>query len=124
MSTPVSVPKDFCAACVAASTNKTAGSISTLNGIGRQFYGKEEPCGQCGSSVRTLWWTLVHLPLIPLGSYRFLQTEGNFMKSRFLSRKLDAMRWGQVFRTWIIGWLAGAAVVTAIILWDQYKKGH
>jgi hypothetical protein len=124
MATPVPALKTFCAACVAATNDKTPGSISTMNGIGRQFYGEEDVCAQCGSSVCTLWFTLVHLPLVPLGSYRFLQTEGNFMKSRFLSRKLGAMRWGQVMRTWVIGWIAGAALITAIALWDQYKRGH
>src|ERR1700730_15389242 len=36
----------FCATCVAESTAETSGNVSTVNGIGRTFYGKAEPCAE------------------------------------------------------------------------------
>ena len=124
MSTPVSAPKTFCGSCVAASSEQTPGNISTFNGIGRQFYGSADVCAQCGSAVRTLWFVLVHLPLVPLGSYRYIQTGSGYNKSQFLSRKLAGIRWDQAAKTWLFGWLAGAGLITAFVLWDQYKKGR
>lgn len=54
----------FCATCAAESTDETPGRISTINGIGRTFHGKAEPCATCGSVVRTLWWTLVRVNIV------------------------------------------------------------
>ena len=124
MSTPVSVPKNFCGACVAASSDRTPGNISTFNGVGRQFYGKADVCAQCGSAVRTLWAVFVNVPLVPLGSYRYLQVESGYSRSRFLSRRLPGIRWDQAARTWLLGWLAAAALITALVLWNNYKYGR
>ena len=34
----------FCEHCIAETTDETPGDVSTLNGIGRQFYGSAAPC--------------------------------------------------------------------------------
>lgn len=37
----------FCEHCIAETTDETPGDVSTLNGIGRQFYGSAAPCPEC-----------------------------------------------------------------------------
>ena len=59
----------FCAECTAQSTDRTPKKISTTNGIGRKFYGSADRCSQCGSVVRTLWFTIAYVPLIPLAHF-------------------------------------------------------
>jgi hypothetical protein len=120
MSTPAQAPGTFCSQCVAASEAKTPGNISATNGIGRMFYGNTDPCQACGSTIRTLWFALIYLPLIPLGSYRYIEIKTTGLGSRFFSRK-TATRWDQVLKTWVIGWLVGAAVVAAVIAWENFK---
>jgi hypothetical protein len=114
-------PWEFCAKCTAESTEQTPGNISTINGIGRKFYGSAEPCPTCGSTVRTLWWTLVELPMIPLGSYRYQLRNASVSRSQFWARKTQ-MRWGQVLKTWIVGLAIGAIVITAIVMYDLHKQ--
>ncbi len=110
----------FCEKCTAESNDTTPGNISTINGIGRKFYGSAEPCPQCGSTIRTLWWTLVDIPIIPLGSFRYQLRDAKISRSQFWARKTQ-MRWGQIFKTWIIGLSAGAAVFAGIIYYDHLK---
>ena len=109
------VPKTiFCEKCLAVSTDKTPGDVSTMNGIGRKFYGAAEPCSTCGSVIRTLWFTLIDVPLIPLGSYRYkTATEEADMSVRFWCRK-TGWHWSQILLTWVLGLVIGAAVFGAI----------
>ncbi len=112
----------FCSECVADSTEQTPGNISTVNGVGRMFYGGAEPCAKCGSVVRTLWWTFASLPLIPRGSYRYKTvSDDKFRKKTFLARR-SSMRWGQVFKTWVLGLAIGVAVFAAFSLWESWKN--
>jgi len=104
----------FCEQCLAASTEKTPGDVSTMNGVGRKFYGAANPCVTCGSVIRTLWGTFIDIPLIPLGSYRYkTASEESGMSVRFWCRKT---KWHgpQIIKTWAIGWVIGAAIFTAI----------
>jgi len=111
----------FCESCVAETTDETPGDVSTLNGIGRQFYGSAAPCPECASVIRTLWWTLVSLPVVPLASYRYKTSEEHGTRARFWCRKLPARHWNQIFKTWVIGLVAGTAVFIGIYVYDQYK---
>src|SRR5207342_288239 len=88
----------FCESCQAGSTSASPGGVSTVNGVGRKFYGGAEKCATCGSVVRVLWLVFVDIPLIPLGSYRYQQIEGGglSLRGRFLARRTHT-RWGQVF---------------------------
>jgi hypothetical protein len=113
--------KIFCERCVTETSDKTPGDISTLNGIGRQFYGSAAPCPECASVIRTLWWTLASIPLAPLGSYRYKTADESGMRARFWCRKLPVLHWEQVWKTWVIGLAAGAAVTTGIIMYYNYK---
>jgi len=106
----------FCERCVAESTDETPGDISTMNGIGRKFYGSAEPCPECASVVRTLWWTFIDFPIIPLGSYRYKTSEEAVTRSRFWCRKLPAVNSSQVFKTWGLALLALPAVIVIIVI--------
>ncbi len=128
MSQTVSAPprevtskKIFCSRCVAETTDQTPGDVSTMNGIGRKFYGSAVPCPECASVIRTLWWTLVELPLVPLGSYRYKTAEEGVMRSRFWCRKLPNRHWEQVWKTWAIGFVLGTAVIIGFYLYYSFK---
>ena len=112
----------FCEHCVAESTDETPGDVSTLNGIGRQFYGSSEPCPQCASVIRTLWWTVVELPVVPLGSYRYKTAQEGGRRARFWCRKLPARHWSQILKTWTIGLAAAIAVFTGIFIYEHFFK--
>jgi hypothetical protein len=66
-------PTEFCARCQAQSDGRSsAGDMSRFNGIGRTFGKASERCPQCRSVVRRVWFTVLYVPLIPLGKYRVL----------------------------------------------------
>jgi len=111
----------FCEQCRAASTDKTPGDVSTANGIGRKFYGAANPCVACGSVIRSLWFTFIDLPLIPLGSYRYkTASEDGVMSVRFWCRKTK-WNWPQIMKTWVLGWVIGAVIV-AVIWYFKSRK--
>ena len=106
---------------MAETTDETPGDVSTLNGIGRQFYGSAAPCPECASVIRTLWWTLVSLPVVPLASYRYKTSEEHGTRARFWCRKLPARHWNQIFKTWVVGVAAAIAIFIGIYVYHQYK---
>ena len=112
----------FCSQCLSESTDYTPGNISTTNGVGRKFYGGAQPCPNCGSVVKVLWWVLVDVPLIPRGCYRFKETKSdNVSRYQFLARRTH-WRWPQVFTQWAVGLVVGAIAFTLIIAWSNRKK--
>ena len=118
----VPVLKGFCEKCIAESNDKTPGDVSTVNGFGRKFYGSAKPCSVCGSVIRTLWWTAVDLPVIPLGSYRYKTiVDDDIGMSRFWARR-TSLQWNQVIKTWIVGFLAAAGIFAAIYLYKFWKS--
>ncbi|MCW8129491.1 MAG: serine/threonine protein kinase [Planctomycetota bacterium] len=119
-----SVQTGFCDRCRTQSSERTPGSISTVNGVGRKFYGSAEPCPDCASVIRTLWFTFIDFPLIPLGSYRYkpLGEEG-MRSSQFLARRTP-LRWEQVFATWFVGVLVGGAILAAVFIYNTYYKAR
>jgi hypothetical protein len=74
----------FCKSCAAATTEESAGSTFTMNGVGTELYGSKDPCQHCGSIIRTKFIVFVFIPLIPLGKYRFKWATPH----RYVSRKL------------------------------------
>ncbi len=50
----------------------------TLNGTGTTIYGKRDVSPEDGSYIVTKWFTLLYLPIIPLGSYRTTKVKKNF----------------------------------------------
>ena len=114
------VAEGFCEDCLAESTDETPGDVSTVNGCGRQFYGNARPCPKCGSVIKTLWWCMFELPLVPRGSYRYITVSSEGFSSRFWSRR-TAMEWGQVLKTWLVGFAIAAAVIGGILIWEACK---
>jgi tetratricopeptide (TPR) repeat protein len=106
----------------------SSGNVSNLNGLGRTFYGEDRPCAACGSVVQTLWIIFLHVPLIPLGTYRVLRA--NFRREvtgtkESLTALSIAFSWSQVLMTWLVGLLSVAAfagVIVGIVIWARYGK--
>ncbi len=116
------VAKGFCEHCMAESTEDTPGDVSTVNGVGRKFYGGAKPCPNCGSVIRTLWWTLVDVPIIPRGSYRYKTiTDNEIGMSRFWTRRTKT-QWDQILKTWTVGLLAVVGIVSAIVIYQHFKS--
>lgn len=80
----------FCKKCHDESTPESPGNISSTNGTGTMFYGDARRCGDCGSVVRVHWVVFCHLPIIPLGTYRYraLSGDGAFsVRTQFVARR-------------------------------------
>lgn len=113
----------FCAECVAGSQEESPRDVSTNNGIGRKFYGGADRCGRCGSVVRTLWFVVADVPLVPRGSYRYLpvgaeRLDGYFVQTAsqsFLARR-TGWQWSQIGITWLLG-ILGVAAFLLITAW-------
>jgi hypothetical protein len=108
--------RQFCDRCRAESSDASTGSIATMNGVGRTLYGGADRCAACGSVVRTLWWVIFMVPIVPRGSYRCLAVGDIYGSEHFLSRR-TAWRWGQVLGQWAIGLGLGAALFAILRAW-------
>jgi hypothetical protein len=51
-------------------------------GMGWSFGGPNHECEQCHSKVRTLWLKVFLIPLLPMGTYRTIQTSPYHYASR------------------------------------------
>ncbi len=76
---------DYCRACMAGTTQESAGGTTTVNGVGTKLYGSKSPCPQCGSIIQTKFFCFLLIPVIPLGKYRVKWVSPR----RYLSRKLN-----------------------------------
>jgi hypothetical protein len=74
----------FCNRCASGTTDESAGSTYTVNGIGTTIYGGKDPCNECGSKVQTKWLVVFFIPLIPIAKYRTKWCT----PSQYYSRKL------------------------------------
>jgi len=113
----------FCAHCVAETSDQTPGNVSTLNGIGRKFYGGAQPCPECASVIRTLWWCVVDLPILPLGSYRYKTAREGVMREQYWCRQLSKRYWPQIWKTWRLGLVSAVLVAVGVVLYEKYKGG-
>lgn len=121
---PAEEQATFCSDCVGRSRNESPRDVSTNNGIGRKFYGSADKCGRCGSVVRTLWFVIADVPLIPRGSFRYLpvggeKLDGFFVQTTsqsFLARRTQS-NWNQIGFTWFVGLLGlvAFALVSALV---------
>src|SRR5436190_527532 len=64
----------FCAPCTAASEAWRA--VEVTGPMGARFYGHRDVCENCGSSVRTLYNTVLWVPVSKVGRYRIIPTGG------------------------------------------------
>jgi hypothetical protein len=74
----------FCRACVEETSDVSAGSTTTVNGVGTTLYGSASRCPDCDSVIQTKWFCIIYVPIIPLGRYRVLYAS----PSQYLSRQL------------------------------------
>ncbi len=77
-------PYYFCQACIAATTDASAGNLTQVNGIGEMFIGSGDPCPTCRSVVRRVWLGFVFVPVIPLRRYRVIRNSPRTYYSRRL----------------------------------------
>lgn len=64
----------FCASCTA--TSEVWRSAEVTGPTGGRFYGHREVCENCGSSVRTLYNTVLWVPVSKVGRFRIIPTGG------------------------------------------------
>ncbi|MFF0343285.1 tetratricopeptide repeat protein [Kribbella sp. NPDC004875] len=72
----------FCAPCTAASEAWRA--AETAGPMGSRFYGHRDVCENCGSSIRTLYSTVLWVPVSKHGQYRVIPTGGRSYVGRRL----------------------------------------
>ena len=93
-----------------------------LNGIGTALYGQAKPvefvgadrlaaqqAGYVPQSYQAVkWFTVVFLPVIPLGTYRVIRRTGGFNVGIAASREYSLQSipwdWGQVARHYVVGY--------------------
>jgi len=64
----------FCGPCTSSSIAWRA--AETAGPMGSRFYGHRDVCENCGSSVRTLYSTVLWIPVSKVGRYRIIPTGG------------------------------------------------
>ncbi|MEU4293318.1 tetratricopeptide repeat protein [Kribbella sp. NPDC026596] len=64
----------FCGPCTASSV--ASRGVETARPMGGRFYGHHDICENCGSSVRTLYSTILWVPVSKIGRYRIIPTGG------------------------------------------------
>ncbi|MGW1346431.1 hypothetical protein ACWCOV_35620 [Kribbella sp. NPDC002412] len=74
----------FCAPCTASSTAWRVPDGAGLTGVGTRFVGHRDVCENCGSSVRTLYSTVLWIPVAKKGRFRIIPTGGR----DFIGRKV------------------------------------
>ncbi len=85
----------FCAPCTASSIAWRAPDAAGPAGIGVRFYGHRDSCEDCGSSVRTLYRTILWIPVSKLGQFRIIPTGGR----TYIGRKVADQPVEAVVRT-------------------------
>jgi hypothetical protein len=60
----------FCAACLQATTDKSAWNWLSFRGARIRLAFRRDPCPTCGSYLQTQVFALLFVPIIPLGRYR------------------------------------------------------
>ncbi|TCC07329.1 tetratricopeptide repeat protein [Kribbella soli] len=70
----------FCAPCTA--TSEAWRAAEAAGPVGGRFYGHRDVCENCGSSVRTLYNTVLWVPVSKVGRFRIIPTGGRTYVSR------------------------------------------
>ena len=77
-------PRTFCKKCLFETVAQSSGNLHTINGIGTAFVGSTDPCPTCRSVLRRVWFTVLLVPIVPLGRYRVMEMS----PQQFVSRRL------------------------------------
>jgi hypothetical protein len=80
-------PTTFCERCRSGSeATVSAGPMNHANGTGRGFGRPWSRCRDCRSVLRRVWFQVLHVPIVPLGTYRVIHESPR----RFRSQKATA----------------------------------
>lgn len=60
----------LCEKCKSETTSKSIPSLYSNQLFGSELLGNTKKCKVCGSSIQTIWFRILFLPLFPMGSYR------------------------------------------------------
>ncbi|MGW6199474.1 hypothetical protein ACWF0M_25210 [Kribbella sp. NPDC055110] len=114
----------FCAPCTASSQ---AWAAETAGPMGSRFYGHRDVCENCGSSVRTLYNTVLWLPVSKVGQFRIIPTGGR----TYVGRKVVTLPVQTVVRREPLSAIAGhpeldadPAYKQAEAFWDEHEPGQ
>jgi tetratricopeptide (TPR) repeat protein len=91
-------------------------SLQTVNGIGSMAYGARDHDAETGTYVKTLWFTFVFIPLIPLAAYRVADAPGG---GWYFIGKVPLMR--GLF-LWPLSLVVIAAGLIGYFSWSSYTK--
>lgn len=80
------VPANYCETCLKCTTEQGCWNLFTINGVGAILGSAKDQCPQCYSMRKTVYLTIFFIPILPLGTYRFLHID----RSTFYSRKILA----------------------------------
>lgn len=75
----------FCQRCSEATTDVSAGSTHTINGIGTRLYFAKARCQTCNSIIQSKFFCVFFIPVVPQGRFRVIYT----MPQRYISRELN-----------------------------------
>lgn len=82
----------FCAPCTASSIASRTPDAAGVAGIGARFYGHRDICESCGSSVRTLYSTVLWIPVSKVGQFRIIPTGGRtYIGRKVVDQPIDAV---------------------------------
>jgi hypothetical protein len=94
--------------------------------LGLQFFGRRyfnEADRSADIQVRTKWFTITGIPLIPIASYRFkhMGHSGRWSSTRTRQGVIDrvSLDWAQVFMTWVktANLIVGVGLLIVVISW-------
>ena len=122
----------FCQECLTQTLPVSSGSLNRFNGCGFAFVGKANRCNRCHSVTTRIWYTLLGIPILPLGKYRVLYIQRyrmlrNGQASHFYSRLLRSSQvWGtseremklidRTIRVVLLGTVVFAVIVDLLII--------
>jgi hypothetical protein len=76
----------FCERCVSETLESRQDAHLNELGMGWTFGRPRDECPACHSTIRTLWLRVFLIPLLPLGSFRTIQTSPTHFASRRVPR--------------------------------------
>src|SRR4051794_13401750 len=91
-------------------------SLSTVKGMGLALYGRRDFDATTGTYVKTHWFTLLFIPIVPVGAYRVADAPGAgwfFLGKVPVSR--GARAWPFVFMTLLLSF-------AGFLVWSHHTR--
>jgi hypothetical protein len=91
----------------------------TYNGIGTKFYGQRDVKAD-GSYIATEWIVFIHIPILPIGSFRVWPTGESsnwilYSSTQYRSQKVP-LCWPHIRKVYLLGASLWAIVIGAVLL--------